>query len=438
MLMGMAAGVPMIDLDRALPPVPAARRPLRLRLAAARPIVTLAVLALTLACLTASASRSARLTPVLRAGGHAASAFVLGPDALYLSQFGPNPNTEAVMHAYRLTDGVEMWSGGVSQNVQNLVVDASAHVLMGRSGQDPQVIFLDANSGDELWRNFEPNSSVVTMTDGAVLIRTDLSADASALRLVDARTGRLIWRRTVPFIAQLGPDDLYERSAVDRIVTVGAGGRTTVLRWADGAVLSAGDLDVRLSGQQDPAALDFTVVSLVGERIYVAGRYGGRPTLTAYSTSPTARLWRIDIRIPGAVHDCGRVLCLTDEERLTGLDPASGRQLWIDPELGFAYRWDARTLFAYGREESPHGVLLDPASGQIRRRFGPVLEMGHLLLRQDVNDAGVTWVDELDPAGWAARTVGWLDTEVPFGCSVLGRYLACPTTAGPTGVWRAP
>ena len=44
----------------------------------------------------------------------------------------------------------------------------------------------------------------------------------------------------------------------------------------------------------------------------------------------------------------------------------------------------------------------------------------------------------LDPADGPPHPVGTVDVAAPFGCEAGGRYLACPTTAGPTKVWRLP
>src|SRR4051812_39658910 len=102
MLIGMSAGVPMIDLDLASPHAPAEPRPLGRRLTAARPVLGLAALALAWTCLVASAPRPAPMIEVMRAGGHAASAFELGPDALYIAQYGDSWEGQSVLHAYRL------------------------------------------------------------------------------------------------------------------------------------------------------------------------------------------------------------------------------------------------------------------------------------------------------------------------------------------------
>lgn len=81
--------------------------------------------------------------------------------------------------------------------------------------------------------------------------------------------------------------------------------------------------------------------------------------------------------------------------------------------------------------------LLDPATGQVRQRLGTVVPVGRLLLHSDTELPGQAWVNVLQPGG-AMRTLGRVDTAVPFGCEADARYLACPTTDGPTKVWRLP
>jgi hypothetical protein len=90
----VTAGI--IDLDAA--------RPARVRTRSRAPWVA-AVLVLVLASAGASVRPPPVIVRLLAAGGTAAAAFALGPDRLYLAQFGDNPNSVAVLRAYRLPDG---------------------------------------------------------------------------------------------------------------------------------------------------------------------------------------------------------------------------------------------------------------------------------------------------------------------------------------------
>jgi outer membrane protein assembly factor BamB len=434
----MTAGVPIIDLDVTAPRARAEPRSLRVRLVAARPILVVGVFVLVLGMLAAAVAPAQRMTHVLSAGGTASAAFVLGPDSLYTAQFGSDPNSASSVRAFSLTDGSLRWAVPVAQNVQNLVVDPRAHVLMSRSGVDPRIVFLDTDTGDALWHSEDPNTSVVGMARGGVLIRTDLSRTVTRLRLADARTGREVWARIVDPTSELGPDDLYGE-APSRIVAVGSGGEVTVLNYADGAVLSQGDLRVSLPVDDDPIfQANFVAVSTIGDHLYLSRRDHGRASLTAYTTVPFAQQWRVDGGPVGRVIDCGPVLCVADTRFVSAVDPATGAQRWSEPAWSTAFRYDATTLFAYDQQETPGAALLDARTGRVVRRLGQTIFVDGLLLRSDLKIHARTWVARTDPVDGLTHTIGSMDTEAPYGCEVRAGYLACPTSAGPTGVWLVP
>jgi outer membrane protein assembly factor BamB len=82
--------------------------------------------------------------------------------------------------------------------------------------------------------------------------------------------------------------------------------------------------------------------------------------------------------------------------------------------------------------------LLDASTGRLIRKLGHTFQLGGLMLKSDDKQPGRTWVGEVDPSDGALHAVGSLDTAAPFGCSVQGHYLACPTSSGPTTVWKVP
>jgi outer membrane protein assembly factor BamB len=433
----VSTGVPIIDLDVAPSRADAEARPLRLRVSAPRPILLLAVLVTALAALSAAAAPPPRLTHVLSAGGTAAAAFTLGTDSLYTAQFGNNPNSESAVRRFALTNGEVRWAAALPQNVQNLVIDDQAHVLMARSGADPKISFLDADTGEVLWHDESADTSVITMARGTVLIRTAVGGKG-ALVLADARSGRRIWVRIVDPTVTLGPEDLYS-SAPTRITALTADGKLTLFRYADGAVLSEGDLHVRV-GEELGANLqaNFVGVRVIGDRVYVSRRDSGKASLTAYSIAPLTQLWRTEGGPVGSVEDCLAVLCVTDTRWVSGVDPDGGAVRWTDPAWSSASPYDATRLFAYDQQEQPETVLLDAATGKVTRRLGHSVQLGAALLRSDDVIPGVAWVSITDPADGAIHTVGRVETAAAYGCDQRGVYLACPTIAGPTTVWRLP
>jgi outer membrane protein assembly factor BamB len=431
----VTAVVPIIDLD--VPPPRADAEPRSPRL---RPVLVLGVVLLSLVVLGFAAAPARRLTQVLAAGGQPAAAFVLGPGTLYTAHYGNNPNSESAVRRWNLSDGALSWAAPLPQNVENLKIDAGAHVLMASSGSAPKVAFVDTESGARLWElDTAGTAGVVGMAAGAVLIQSDLSATLSMLRLVDDRTGREIWSRVLGAIASLGPDDMYA-AAPARIVAVAVSGDVTVLRWTDGALLGAGNLRVPLPvrANYDSTVSDFFGVSPVGDRIYVSRRDRGRTSMTAFSVLPVMRLWTAAGGPAGYVSDCGDVLCVADTRSVAGVDPATGAVRWSAPEIGSARRLDATRLLGYDQQENPNAAVLDARTGRVVRRLGQTYQVGDLLVRLDAVVPGRSWVSVVDPADATPHTVGSLGVGAPYGCAARDTYLACPTVNGPTLVWHLP
>jgi hypothetical protein len=427
--------VPLIDLDAAprAEPGSAAERP---RLTAPRPVLILAVLVSALLTLTAAGPPPQTMRPILAAGGTAAAAFTLGPDALYTATFGANPNSESGIRRYALPGGEQLWATALPQNVQNLTLDGG--VLLARSGTAPLMSFLDAADGKVLWHLEEPNAAVVTMNGGRALLRSDLEDGSTELRLVSARTGTTIWHRAIAGVGEILNDDLFTEDP-DRIVVLGVDGHVTTLQFADGSVLGEGELGVRLPNESSGTfQANFVGVTVSGDQLYMSRRDGGKASLTAYRLPELTRRWRTEGGPTGFVRDCGPVLCITDTRWVSGLDPSDGSVRWSDPTWSNAFEQGNGLLLAYDQQENPESAILDARTGTVRRKLGRTLAVGRLELREDSRIIGRTWVAVADPADGTVRTVGSMQTSAPFGCMASGQYLACPTSAGPTTVWQIP
>jgi hypothetical protein len=393
-------------------------------------VLLVALVLLVLAAVGPAEPPAPGLRMVLAANGTAAAAFELGADALYTASYGVgNPNSESAVRRFELADGSLRWAVPLPQGVQNLQINDGAGVLMARSGTDPRISFLDAGTGRVLWRLAAANTSVVTLATTGALIATDVP-DATELRLAEPRTGRTIWSRTLGGPVSFGPDGLWTGRPA-RVVAIGLGGTVTTLDFATGEVLSAGDMGGPLRAEGDR-------VHTVGDNRMVVFRPDTGPALAAYSLVPFARLWRAE-ESGESVFDCGPVWCLMrpDISAVVAIDPATGARRWRTGEVAYARRLDDRFLAGYDQGEQPRMSLLDPGTGRILRRIGPVFQVGRLLVQSDAANPDQAWVSELDPDG-RPHTVGRVDTTVPFGCEAEGRYLACPTTDGPTKVWRIP
>jgi outer membrane protein assembly factor BamB len=431
----VADAVPLIDLD-ALPrgePGAGASRP---RFRAPRSVLVLGVLVTALLTLAAAAPPARTMQPILAAGGTAAAAFTLGPDALYTASFGANPADGSSVRRYALPSGKQLWATALGQSVQHLMLDGG--VLLVHSGTVPRMSFLDATEGTLLWRLEEPNAAVVTLSGGRALLRIDTDDGRTELRLASSRTGATIWSRVLDGVGEILDDDVFSDDP-DRIVVLGVDGHVTTLQFADGSVLGEGDLGVRLLAESDGTFPDsFVGVTVSGDQLYLSRRDRGVDSLTAYRMPELTRRWRTEGGPTGFVRDCGPVLCISDDGRVSGLDPGDGSVRWSDPAWRDASLLGDGTLLAHDQQESPESAILDARTGAVRRKLGRTHLLGGLELREDKKIADRTWVAVEDPADGTVHTVGSMQTGQLYGCLVRRPYLACPTPAGPTRVWRIP
>ncbi|MGA5304073.1 PQQ-binding-like beta-propeller repeat protein [Nucisporomicrobium flavum] len=433
----MPDAVPLIDLDLAPPHAPAEPAPLRRLPVPGRIPRILGVLAAVLLTMTAAVPPAPALDRVLSAGGTAAAAFTLGPDALFTATFGQNPDSEAGIRRYDLPGGTQAWATAVPQNVQSLSLEPQSGVLLARSGSDPRMVFLDAADGTVLWRLAEAGTSAVRLTGGRVLLRKDVPPDRMELKLADARTGTPLWTRMLAGYSELR-DDTVGAGPPRRLYVIGYDGHVTTLNLADGRVLGSGDLGVRLRAEYNSDTdLDYTSVDVSGDELYLSRREGGRVSLAAYRLPALSPKWQVRGGALGTVYACGRILCMSDGHRLNGIDPDDGSLLWTAPAWSSAGLTPDGRLVAATWAEDPETAEIDPASGAVLRPLAHTFFVGDVELRGDTKLTGRTWVSITGGDG-APHTVGWLDTTAPYGCEADGPYLACPTIAGPTGVWRLP
>jgi len=420
----MLAEVPLIDLDR--PPPPAPGRPSL----AARPFLLVATLFAVLLTLGGAMPVPPGLTPVLTVNAPATT-FELAAGVFFLA-------TRSEVRRYDLPSGTTRWRHGFDQMPMSLRYNADAGVLLSLSNVNPALspglTALDAATGRQLWSAEARDTLVISLSRSGLLTEHDDYQGRSWLRLVDARTGGLIWTRPIEPAGFLGPDDLFTTGS-PRIVTVGPTGRVVVISYADGRVLSEGELGPSGEpGHSRNVLADSTAVSVVGDRLYLARRSNGHTSMTAYSVHPLTELWRVADGAPlGTVTDCGPVLCVADARWVSAMDPAGGGLRWSQPAWGIAYRYDATRLFAYDNQEEADAALLDAATGRVVRRLGPSRQVGDLVLRAD---GARTWVSVPDPAVGVLRTAGALTDVAYLHCRSAGSYLACPTFSGQIRLWR--
>jgi outer membrane protein assembly factor BamB len=416
----MVSAEPLIDLDRR-PPAPV-ETPAPAR---SQPWLLVAVVAMVLLTMAGAVPVRPALTSVLSVADPVTSA-TLGAGSLFVS-------TPTEVRRYALPAGTRSWTREFDLNVQNLWIDEATGVLLVLAGGgDQRLTALDAGSGRPLWSEDSDDTVVIALGRGGVLTQSWANGP-DRLRLADARTGRPIWSREVDPGAFLGPDELYQGGS-PTIVAVGSTGQVVVLSYADGSVLADGDLGLSLEPPAERSVPANSVsVSVVGDRLYLSRRIGGRASLAAYSMRPLTRLWRTSGGLTGTVTDCGPVLCVADTRWVSAVDPAGGGLRWEQPAWGIAYRYDRGRLFAYDNQEDAEAALLDAGSGRVLHALGHSRQLGDLILRTQ----GIrTWVSEPDPATGDLRTAGSMDHVAAFRCEATGGYLVCPTLTGETQVWQ--
>ena len=421
-------GPTIIDLDRGIPETETGVAP---RLRVPRPVLVIAILLAALSVIGPANPPAPPLRLVLAANGTAAAAFELGADSLYTASYGVNnPNSESGVRRFDLSDGALLWATALPQGVQNLVAVEDAGVVMARSGTDPRVSFLDTGTGAVLWRLEAVNTVVVTVSARGALISTS-EEDGTELLLADPRSGMKVWSRRLPPGVSYGPDELWGENP-ERIVAIASAGSVTTLDLATGALLSQGDLGGRLLPGGD------RVHTVGSDRLVLSRWRAGVSSLSAYSLTPFARLWSVEDQAE-SVTDCGPVWCVVPPslDGLRGVDPATGEQRWQTGAVISATPLRPGLLGGLESAETPRITLVDPDTGAVVRQLGEYYRVGDLLVHTDVRAPREAWVAVLD-ASATPRVLGRIDTEVPFGCEARGNYLACPTTDGPTKVWRVP
>ncbi|MFI5890884.1 PQQ-binding-like beta-propeller repeat protein [Actinoplanes sp. NPDC051513] len=416
----MVAEVPLIDLDRPSPTAEETGAAAR-----SRPARLLAVLVTALLALGGSVVPPPGLTPVLSVS-EPVTAVQLGAGSLFLS-------TPALVRRYDLPTGDTRWTRTFDEAVQTLWTGDADRIVLVLSGAEQQrLTALDADSGRQLWFAVSADTAVLAVSQGGVLTQSGVNG-RSTLRLTDVRTGRTVWSRDVDPAGFLGPDALYEGGS-PWIVAVGNAGDVVVLSYADGSVLSRGDLGLIYEQAGDRSVpANSTSVSVVGDRLYLSRRVRGRASLTAYSVRPLTALWRTEGGPVGIVSDCGAVLCVADTRWVTAVDPAGGGVRWEQPSWGIAYQYDAGRLFAYDNKEDAEAALIDAGTGRVLHPLGHSRQLGRLILRTE----GIrTWVSVPDPATGDLRTAGSMTHVASFRCQEDGDYLVCATLTGDTTVWR--
>jgi hypothetical protein len=428
---------PLIDLDSVRDDV-GARTPGGVAVSRRRPLKAAVVVVASL--LTAGAVAPApgpRLIGTL--GDRPAVAVALGDDAAFVATDEAPGGSSIRRYGLAGDRSAVQWSAELLDEVTTLRQVASAGVVVAeldptRSGSGTLV--LDATTGRVLWRAAE--SDVVLLPGRSVLLigrRAD--GHPERLRTVDLRSGTEGWRRAVrPDDALLFDPDPSTGDVTRTVVVVGTDGSAVVVGTADGSAVARRSLRLRLRPSDRDYRRDFAEVSVIGTRLYVARRHQGTAAIDAYDLADLAPAWSTRGDPVGRVTDCGGLLCVSDDRTVSTLDPQAATVRWATGRWLFLVPFGAGRLLAYDTGQS--SSVVDAATGGLVERLGPgVLVPGSppTFVRQDSVGGRVAWVLAADPAGDRLRTVGALPDVDAYSCVRRHRLLACRGADGIARVW---
>ncbi|WP_432987129.1 PQQ-binding-like beta-propeller repeat protein [Dactylosporangium sp. CA-233914] len=390
--------------------------------------------------------------PVLRVGTGALG-MLPGGGRLFLTRFtGEGPHR---LEAYD-GGGAALWSRALADGRQVAYAGADVVLVTNQPTGLPAALAtlsaLDPGTGAELWSR---GAASILGRAGELLLYEDTRewagtepAGLPALRVaaVRARTGALVWERSVPggFPVTFGRDlrrpyDVTSFNVLDPDNTLRA------YDLATGAVLRTD----RLRGLGVPGGFQ------VGDD----GRDGGPPGARAgqvavfssdtgddevYDRASGRLLWSAGPGGNGGLTGCATGLwCRRDGPALVALDAATGRPAWradgYDSVIG-----GGRGALLLGLSRGTEATLLavDARTGAVRRRLDgwhPIQADGNRVVvwRRDEDELAVI-VGVVDPATGHVAVVGTGDAwGGPPGCAADGDLLACGVVGDMTA-WRLP
>jgi outer membrane protein assembly factor BamB len=446
----------MIDLgrDRSVPGGRPRRRDWRAR--------WFAVVGVLLALLLggSAAAPAPRLTPVLTLPASAGMSFLAAGDTLYLA--ARDDSGDWRLTAHRLPDGAIRWSmpladqaGGILDGVARgrvLLLSSRDQALHGQlwgavDMATGRVLWRVADVARVVWAWLPAGWTTVSSPAGSaprVLVASGDEAGESGLRSLDARSGRLVWSRSLPAAVVQTFVPARDGGGADRIVLLAPDGNTEVIAADTGRTLVAGRLDVPPAATEPVAAPGRPELSVAGDEAVVSYPHGDAAVIIAYDLGTLAERWRVTRPTTGIyISACGQLLCVGDQTGLTGVDPATGRDRWHTPAW-FAAEPTVGGLVA-SVSDRPHGrrALIDPRTGQTQLDLTgwslPIASIDAptslIVGRGDGQDDRV-WVGALDPAPPTLRLLGWLTAVTDDSCSNTATYLACSTPDLHVRVWR--
>jgi hypothetical protein len=435
------------DRDAAWPGLPEARRPWRFL----RRLLIAATVGITLAAVTGAAPISRGLIPTLTAplGGNGEMA--VGGDAVYALTWHPN-STELI--AYRLADGARRWAvpTGATRLEGNVGVLMFGDVVVvtdwgSTSGPGEPGAWstgFDAHDGARLWRR----DGVVngTAAGGRLVMTREFPLPLGAggwgmdIDLVEPRTARPIWSLRLD-------QDGYRQYSFDWISTPGQELTRLVTLTGSGKLRSYDLATGKMIAERPMPTLD-TLSQLNPVNGAVLLSEDSDPTLlTAYGVDDLA--WRWNARVlrdwmTGVA--CGSFICLPTDAGLRAVDPITGENAWVRPDLVIANDlgspWPRATGTAL-RQDQATSDLIDVRTGRTivsLGRWTPV-EQGRgaaylMTMPQPPPENRSVWLGRYLPELRAVERLAVLP-EVMY-CQHPGDYVVCATFRYEVRAWRLP
>lgn len=394
------------------------------------------------AALGGSAVAHQALRPVAAAPATVRDNFVLLGDHLFVLGFAGNR-----IDAYAVPGGAHLWQATTSRPVAFFRADTRAEVLLLQNegdGASGQVSALVAGTGRVLWRREESRLPNVDFFQGAALLLAGAGKTGAALVLMDLNTGAERWSHPFPAgSAVLAGSPGY-------LVVQSPAGIVELLDERDGRTVVSGRLDAAsdTAGPDDASPPSGPSVYPTGELVLTLHAQANGTVVTAYRATTFERVWQVTTE--ESVHNiagCGPVICLNADQRVTAVDPSTGRTIWRREAVTVAGAVDGWLQARAAHADGGNIVLLQPTTGSIRLSvtdwtWVPGSDLGgeFLLTRSQPGLFGV-WVGSGDAAKERIAVRGWLPEAVNSQCQVSEaepgqRYLACPMRNGGVRVWR--
>ncbi|MBQ1073629.1 PQQ-binding-like beta-propeller repeat protein [Micromonospora sp. C31] len=293
---------------------------------------------------------------------------------------------------------------------------------------DGQTIALDDEDGRERWR--QPGYPWWDPT-GILLMRTG-GEESGAVRSVDPASGRALW--SVPVTGESVRYAVRD-GRVERIVLAPAKGRVEVRDPRSGALTHAADL--RLG---ELPGYGYSVVA--HDLLLVVRPAAG--VVTAYGLDGLRRRWEARLSQVEHVNECGELLCAPGASgSFSVLDPTTGVLRWTGQRWAgvLSARGDRLLALAPGGVGDRFGVL-DAATGREVADLGtwqlmPWYEEQRLLAVRPAVAGGGLVVAELDVAAGRARVLDVL-RDASSDCRSRADTMVCRLDTGDFGVWRYP